>query len=141
MSDQEFEVNWSIASLAMPYNKETKRCQLCKMEKSLIAKSDPANALNRRWEIMTRCRYEDKVLPTNYWVSEYQTQGLAGLDQQPAEEPLHPPPPLASQDHGEEQVHMEVREDAPAGGGLLVDGGGPVTRAKAREMKKSSSRE
>ena len=36
---------------------------------------------------------------------------------------------------------MQEREDAPAGGGLLVDGGGPVTRAKAREMKKSSSRE
>ena len=43
--------------------------------------------------------------------------------------------------HGEEPVHMQEREDAPAGGGLLVDGGGPVTRAKAREMKKSSSRE
>ena len=89
---------------------------------------------------MTRCRHRDKALLTN-WVSEFQTHELPGHDQQPAEEPLHPPPPLASQDHGEEPVHMQEREDAPAGGGLLVDGGGPVTRAKAREMKKSSSRE
>ena len=32
-NEQEYEVKLSIASLAMPYNMETKRCQFCNMEK------------------------------------------------------------------------------------------------------------
>ena len=47
--EEEHAVKWSIASLAIPYTKETKRCQLCNMEKTLIACQDSAIALNRRY--------------------------------------------------------------------------------------------
>ena len=50
------EVKWSIASLARPYSRETKKCQLCNMEKTLIACQDQDKALNRRGELMRRRR-------------------------------------------------------------------------------------
>ena len=61
----EHEVSWSIAALPKLYNKNTKRCQLCSMEKTLIARQDTPIALNRRSELMTRCRHMDKYLLTN----------------------------------------------------------------------------
>ena len=86
--DEEHAVKWSIASLAIPYTRETKRCQLCNMEKTLIACQDSSKALNRRWEIMTRCRHRDKDLLTN-WFTSLQTLPLAGPHQGDEGEPLH----------------------------------------------------
>ena len=76
----EHEVSWSIAALARPYTKETKRCQLCNMEKTLIARQDTSIALNRRSELMTRCRHRDKYLLTN-WVTEHPQQHVDTMEQ------------------------------------------------------------
>ena len=69
----ETEVKWSIASLARPYSRETKKCQLCNMEKTLIACQDQDKGLNRRGELMTRCRHRDKHILTN-WVTHHHPQ-------------------------------------------------------------------
>ena len=63
----------SIASLARPDSRDTKKCQLCNMEKTLIACQDQEKALNRRGELMTRCRHRDKHILTN-WVTQHHPQ-------------------------------------------------------------------
>ena len=63
--NKQFEISWSIVSLAAPYQKETKKCQLCLMEKTLIILADRATALNKRNEIMSKCRHKDKMLLVN----------------------------------------------------------------------------
>ena len=64
-----FTINWSVASIASPYSRETGRCQLCTMERTLIALQDRGRGLNRRAEVLTRCWHKDKHLLTN-WVGE-----------------------------------------------------------------------
>ena len=64
-----FTINWSVASIASPYSRETGRCQLCTMERTLIALQDRGRGLNRRAEVLTRCWHKDKHLLTN-WVEE-----------------------------------------------------------------------
>ena len=58
-----------MASIASPYSRETGRCQLCTMERTLIALQDRGRGLNRRAEVLTRCWHKDKHLLTN-WVGE-----------------------------------------------------------------------
>ena len=64
-----FTIKWSVASIASPYSRETGRCQLCTMERTLIALQDRGRGLNRRAEVLTRCWHKDKHLLTN-WVGE-----------------------------------------------------------------------
>ena len=118
----EYDVKWSIASLARPYSRETKSCQLCNMEKTLIARQDPTNGLNRRLELMTRCRHRDKHLLTN-WVTEYHHQQEADLQEQPQEDDV-------PRDQEEE---VDVPQE-PDGGPLDMsyERGGPMTRSRAR---------
>ena len=154
--DEENTVKWSIASLAIPYTKETKRCQLCNMEKTLIACQDSAIALNRRWEIMTRCRHRDKDLLTN-WFHSQQTSPLAephhggGVEPQPGahvQDQPHPvQPTLGPEDQSQPTLELEEQsqqeptaesvEDASFVDGRL-EGGGPVTRSRARARRKKS---
>jgi hypothetical protein len=74
-----FTINWSVASIASPYSRETGRCQLCTMERTLIALQDRGRGLNRRAEVLTRCWHKDKHLLTN-WVGQGPAQlgGHAG---------------------------------------------------------------
>jgi hypothetical protein len=62
-----YTINWSVAWIASPYSRETGRCQLCTMEKTLIALQDRGRGLNRRGEVLTRCWHKDKHLLAN-WV-------------------------------------------------------------------------
>ena len=57
-----FTTNWSIQRLAAPYNKETQRCQLCLTEKALISLANNSTSLNKRNEIVSKCRHRDKYL-------------------------------------------------------------------------------
>ena len=38
--EKDYEIRWIIARLAVPYRKETKRCDLCLAEKVMIALED-----------------------------------------------------------------------------------------------------
>ena len=60
-----FEISWFIASLATPYKKETNKCQLCLTEKTLIILADKTLSLNKRHEIMSKCRHKNKMLLVN----------------------------------------------------------------------------
>ena len=93
MREVEHEVKWNIACLARPYARETKFCQLCNMEKTLIATENSANSLNRRWELMTRCRHRDKHLLTN-WVTEYHHHPEVDLQEQPQDADAQPTPAI-----------------------------------------------
>ena len=53
---------WSIVRLAPPYSKETKVCQLCLVEKTIISLADCNLSLNKRNEIVAKCRHRDKWL-------------------------------------------------------------------------------
>lgn len=61
-----FTTNWSILSLAPSYSKKTRSCQLCLSEKTLISLADPSKSLNKRSEIISKCRHKDKILLRNY---------------------------------------------------------------------------
>ena len=59
-SNTPFKINWSIAASAAPYTSGSKKCDLCLTEKLLIATSDPKTILNKRDEIMSKCRHMNK---------------------------------------------------------------------------------
>ena len=61
-----FTSNWSIMTLAPSYSKKTRSCQLCLSEKTLISLADPCKSLNKRTEIISKCRHRDKILLKNY---------------------------------------------------------------------------
>ena len=47
---------------AAPYSKETQTCQLCLVEKTIISLADCNVSLNKRNEIVDKCRHRDKWL-------------------------------------------------------------------------------
>ena len=57
---EDFTIKWSVATKASPYICSSKRCDLCLTEKLLIAKADPRALLNKRSEIVSKCRYRNK---------------------------------------------------------------------------------
>ena len=61
-----FEISWSIAGKAPPYNPASKSCRLCLLEKTLILTSTDDNPLNKRSELMCKCRHRAKFLLSNY---------------------------------------------------------------------------
>ena len=57
---EDFTIKWSVAAKASPYICDSKRCDLCLTEKLLIAKADPRTLLNKRSEIVSKCRHRNK---------------------------------------------------------------------------------
>ena len=53
-------VTWKIINHARAYSAETKKCQLCLMEKFEIANYPNDNLLNKRTEIIAKCRHRKK---------------------------------------------------------------------------------
>ena len=47
--------------------KKVRTCHLCLMEKKPISLADPTKTLNKRNEIVAKCRHRDKVLLKNWW--------------------------------------------------------------------------
>ena len=54
----QYEVRWNILGQYPPYNPASKRCQLCLSEKLEILKHDGPNLLNKRSEIISKCRHK-----------------------------------------------------------------------------------
>ena len=59
-------LSWSIVRRAPSYSKETGICQLCLHEKTTILLADQQHSLNKRNEIIAKCRHRDKWL-LNKW--------------------------------------------------------------------------
>ena len=59
-SQKEYTIKWSVYRRATPYTNVTKRCNLCLAEKLAIIKSDKSRSLNKRTELISKCRHENK---------------------------------------------------------------------------------
>ena len=61
-----FSIEWSIKKHAYAYTIGSKRCDLCLCEKTIIAQADPKTTLNRRSEILAKCRHKRKFCLSNF---------------------------------------------------------------------------
>ena len=61
-----FSTSWSILGMAPSYSRKVRNCQLCLKEKAYISLADPSKTLNRRNEIISKCRHRDKLLLKNW---------------------------------------------------------------------------
>ena len=55
-----YDIKWTIHRQAFPYQCGSRKCDLCLTEKLSILNSDPACTLNKRSEIMNKCRHRSK---------------------------------------------------------------------------------
>ena len=61
-SNREFTVTWKIVCHARPYNSITKKCNLCTTEKYFIICKPEMASLNKRSELISKCRHQNKYL-------------------------------------------------------------------------------
>ena len=59
-NNENYKISWSIISSASAYNNISKRCNLCLTEKLYIIKANKASNLNKRAELISKCRHENK---------------------------------------------------------------------------------
>lgn len=64
--EKQHNIMWSIICKANAYNNRSKRCNLCLTEKLCIVKSKNNNLLNKRDELISKCRHENKFYIMNY---------------------------------------------------------------------------
>ena len=62
----EYKLEWNIIKQAPVYSKEAGGCSLCLEEKTQIMFADKRTSLNKRTEIMQKCRHREKHLLKNY---------------------------------------------------------------------------
>ena len=55
-----FTLTWSIESRAKPYRCGTRMCDLCTNEKVTIVRASPKGLLNKRSELISKCRCRNK---------------------------------------------------------------------------------
>ena len=60
-----FEIAWKVAKKAAPYRIGGGKCDLCLTEKLLIATNESQNLLNKRSELISKCRHINKFLLKN----------------------------------------------------------------------------
>ena len=59
-SNTDFSIKWSIVTQANSYKGTLSRCNLCLTEKLCILSSEKSTLLNKRSELVTKCRHENK---------------------------------------------------------------------------------
>ena len=64
-NNTEFYLKWSIAAYASPYRCGTRRCDFCLTEKYIIARAEQKNFLNKRTELISKCRHRNKYILKN----------------------------------------------------------------------------
>lgn len=65
-SNTAHKIKWSVLRRAAAYNSCTQRCNLCQAEKLAIISSDKARSLNKRSELVSKCRHANKFLLQNF---------------------------------------------------------------------------
>ena len=55
-----YDLRWSIAARASPYRNGSKSCDLCLTEKIIIVRAEPKGLLNKRNELISKCRHKNK---------------------------------------------------------------------------------
>ena len=64
-SNKSYKVVWCIVARAPPYKSGSGRCALCLTEKSVIVRANPKGLLNKRTELISKCRHRNKYLLCN----------------------------------------------------------------------------
>ena len=59
-------IDWCVMKRAKQRKRGDRLCQLCLTEKVFILRSDPSMTLNKRSELMQRCRHRDELWLSNY---------------------------------------------------------------------------
>ena len=60
-----YTIKWSIIKRANPYHGHPSCCNLCLSEKLCILSADKSTLLNKRSELITKCRHENKFYAAN----------------------------------------------------------------------------
>ena len=60
--DTPYDISWKIIQHAHPYKGGTRECNLCLTEKLYILMSDCKNLLNKRRELVSKCRHTNKFM-------------------------------------------------------------------------------
>ena len=66
---KDYSLKWRIIKKSQAYRNGSKRCNLCLTEKLLIISGDPTKLLNKRSELISKCRHENKFYLNNYKTS------------------------------------------------------------------------
>ena len=69
-----YELKWKIIDNSHPYRNGSKRCQLCITEKAHIIKAEGNQLINKRSELISKCRHENKFYLRNYKGPRKKTQ-------------------------------------------------------------------
>ena len=64
-NNQDFNIKWTIIRRARPYNNISERCDLCLTEKLMIITANPDRILNKRSELISKCRHKNKFYLRN----------------------------------------------------------------------------
>ena len=119
----QYNISWSTECTPKPYQGGGRTCELCLMEKTLIARSDRMTSLNRRNEVMTKCRHRMPFFLDNHHgmttpaTSEDEEDELLSqpLPDSPimnvSQSPPFPMSPIAEED--EEQQTFSLNPDPP----------------------------
>ena len=61
-----FNMDWDVLKRVPAYSCLSKRCDLCLTDKLMIVSADKARLLNKRSEIITKCRHQNKFYLPNF---------------------------------------------------------------------------
>ena len=64
--DKEYDIEWSVHRKAAAYTNASRRCNLCLAEKLAIIRADKHRSLNRRSELVSKCRHENKFYLSHF---------------------------------------------------------------------------
>ena len=64
-SNIEFSIKWRIKSKAIPYKCRSQNCELCLAEKVPVARYKGDGLLNKRTELLSKCRHRNKFIIAN----------------------------------------------------------------------------
>ena len=129
-------ISWEKVCLAMPYRRGDRYCQLCLSEKVFIARANmeesKEEALNKRSEIMSRCRHIFPHLLNNFYSSQHHGQLV------PTEE--EEPPGPVQQQLGPSTAEEEPPAEPPDQGQDQLPALGPsLARRQTRSMSKKAN--
>ena len=61
-----FAINWSILVTTPAYSNKSKRCHLCLTEKLYLIRAKKPSLLNKRTELISKCRHDNKFYLANF---------------------------------------------------------------------------
>ena len=61
-----YNIDWSIKAKGIPYQPGSRICDLCLVEKTVIALADPETTLNSRSEVLFKCKHKATHCLSNF---------------------------------------------------------------------------